>query len=616
MQKNLKIGLIVSAVLVSALGAKDVGVVSVSSMAFKTTQNEATSGVEVWTKEDIQKSKARDIYEFLNEQTSVVTMPSYGNSYSQIIDLRGYGIANGYENMVIMVDGQRLNNIDMSPQLLSTIPIEHIQKIEIIKGSGSVEYGNGATAGVINIITDTKNQNQLKAYMGNYNTKYGLVSAGYNTNKFIINAMIDSYSTDGIKDDDSKSQNKNVGISYFPTNKLEIRVKKYQSDIDVNYPGSLTKDEFNHDITKKKSLTEQKFYSDMTSFGLTYNLSSRVVFDVDYNIQDKTSKYVTYSSKSDYDYKELTSKLKIKQDSLKFLVGFSIFNGSRDGSNNTTSKKNSALFADMNYLLNNLVVSVGVRKEKIKYKYDPNSGNSLDDSENLNAYNIGLNYKKTVFVNYNKAYLTPDIDRFFNWGGTFNRFIDPQTSKTLNVGFNHFVQNNKFKLTLFRADLTNEIYYNPITWSNTNIDKSHKQGVELFDRYQINKAYYTSINYTYIDAKIDKEGSYDGNDLPGVSKHNATINLGFDFTKLSALLSHKYRSKAYAMNDFGNNFSQKQAEYQSTNVSLKYKQSKNISLFVKAKNIFSHKNALWVRDDAIYPVNYTATYYAGIDAKF
>lgn len=55
-------------------------------------------------------------------------MPSIGNTFSQSLDMRGYGIENGNQNLVVVVNGRRLNNIDNTPQLLSSIPLESIEK--------------------------------------------------------------------------------------------------------------------------------------------------------------------------------------------------------------------------------------------------------------------------------------------------------------------------------------------------------------------------------------------------------------------------------------------------------------------------------------------------------
>ena len=127
------------------------------------------------------------------------------------------------------------------------------------------------------------------------------------------------------------------------------------------------------------------------------------------------------------------------------------------------------------------------------------------------------------------------------------------------------------------------------------------------------------IFYNYIIAKIDEEnensGAYNGKDLPGVSKHNVTVNLGYTYNKYKAIVSHTYRSSAYAANDFGNSFSQKQEAYNSTDVSLGYNY-KNIEVFAKIQNLFDEANGIWIKDDNIYPVNFERTYNFGAKIKF
>lgn len=98
--------------------------------------------------------------------------------------------------------------------------------------------------------------------------------------------------------------------------------------------------------------------------------------------------------------------------------------------------------------------------------------------------------------------------------GTFNEFIEPSKVNNYTVGYNNIQKNNKLKISVFRSNLKNEIYLEPISYRNKNIDESHKYGVELFDKYLINDNLYTSANYSYIIAKIDEEnegnGAYNG----------------------------------------------------------------------------------------------------------
>src|SRR5690554_2446846 len=112
----------------------------------------ATYASELHSAEDIKNSAAINLYDYLGRFSSVNVLTSE-NPYQQKLDMRGYGIGDGYQNIVVTLNGRRLNNIDMSPQLLSSIPLNSIERIEIIKGSGSVAHGDGAMAGVINIVT-------------------------------------------------------------------------------------------------------------------------------------------------------------------------------------------------------------------------------------------------------------------------------------------------------------------------------------------------------------------------------------------------------------------------------------------------------------------------------
>lgn len=645
MQKKISTSLVASLLLATTnlFSAQSLETITVTSSLIKSDEKNATFATEIYTKEDIQSSKSKDVYDFLSSQTSVNVSPSYGNIFSQKIDLRGYGIGDGYQNIVVLLNGRRLNNIDMSTQLLSSIPLESVEKIEILKGTGSVAFGDGANAGVINIITNGKNDNYIKTYMGNNGTKNGTVSLGFNYDKIIVNALVDYTSTDGSRElsngekDENYNKNKNFNIVYFPTDDLELNLTRNYSNMNINYAGSLTLDEYKNNPNKANSFTEQYFSSYVTNTGFKYNFNPNLSLESTYSDEDKVSDYVTYQSRSNYESKSFSSKLNYQQDVYKLSAGIDGFDGDRIGSSDTTNKTNKAAFISGEYnLSDNLKISSGIRRENVEYKYEPNGADSLISDVYLNAYDLGINYQlddsSSIFANYNRSYQAPDIDRFFasawvNNGGTwtstttFNGFIEPAKVNNYTVGYNNILDYNKFKLSLFRADLKNEIYYYNVGFvsRNTNIDESHKYGVELFDKYLINENLYTSANYSYIIAKIDEEnegnGSYNGKYLPGVSKHNVTVNLGYNINNINTVLSHTYRNSAYAANDFANSFSQKQEAYNSTDLGTTYT-FKNLELFAKVQNLFNEDNGLWIKDDSIYPVNFERNYYAGMKVKF
>ncbi len=634
--KKIKLSIATALLLATnsyAQTTEDLGMITVTSGTFKAQENKTTFSTEIFTQKDILESKAKDIYSFLNSQSSVIVMPSYGNTFAQKIDMRGYGLTEGYQNIVITVDGRRINNIDMAPQLLSSISLDNVERIEITKGFGSVEFGDGATAGTINIITNGKNTNFVKTYYGNNNTKYGALSLGYSNEWVIINGYMDYSSTDGEKKDENYIKNKSLEIKLFPSNDSELRAKRSFTNLNTKYPNSLTLAEYNNNILKDKGFTEQYVSSYITSVGGNYSFSPKIEVVADFTDEDKKSDYPTW--KSTYENKSINSKVKIKSDALKVAFGVDTFDGNRKQTGNTTTKENKGIFTTASYLTGDTIISAGGRYEEVNYKYAPDTGASLEKKEYLNGWDIGvnqtLNENQSIFANYNKAFQAPDVDRFFatsyddNWNSVtnFNSFINPAISKTLNIGFNDFRSSNKLKLTVFKTDLTDEIYYYKTgTWSgrNTNIDKSNKYGIELFNKYLINENLYTSLNYSYVVAKIDTEneasGAYNNKNLPGVSKHNTTVNLGANIGHFASVLSHTYRSEADAGEDLTNTFAQKQEVYNSTDVSFEYKATKSIEIFGKIQNLFDNKNGLWIRNDAIYPVNYYRNYYAGVKVNF
>ena len=646
--KKINVSLVASFLIATNLYSNETKLetVTISANPIETDEKKATFATEIYTKKDIEQSKSKDIYDFLASQTSVNVMPNFGNKFSQSLDIRGYGIENGYQNIAVVVNGRRLNNIDMVPQLLSSIPLESIEKIEILKGSGSVKYGDGANAGVISITTDKKNSNYLKAYLGNNTSKDGAASFGYGNEYIIANAYVDYNSTDGsIKDnrgnsDENNIRNMNFSVVFTPIEELELSLSRTYSNMTTNYARPISLKQYNEDPNRTSGFNKQYFSSYVTTAGARYDFNQNFFIDATFSDEDKISKFGT-SPDTQYDYKSFASTFNYRSDIFKGTAGVDGFKGDRFNfassfgtPENTTSKNNLAMFTSLEINpIDDLTFSAGARKEKVEYKYEPQNGMDLNQKDRLNAYDFGVNYALTqnqsIFANYNRGFQAPDIDRFFStdWttmATTFNGFIEPAKVNTYTLGYNNFQENNKLKIALFRANLKNEIYfYNTGNWMipsyNTNIDKSHKYGLEVYDKFLINENLYTSLNYSYIKAKIDREnegnGVYDGKDLPGVSKHNLTLGLGYDFYKFSTFLSHSYKSSAYAINDFKNDFKQKQEAYHSTDFSVSFKH-KELEIFGKIQNLFDQKNGLWVKDDAIYPVNFERTFFAGMKVSF
>jgi outer membrane receptor for ferrienterochelin and colicins len=129
----------------------------------------------VITREDIEKTNAQNAIDILKNIPGIdasVHDDVFG-TYTWQAKMRGLSFNNGYG--LILVDGQRVMGCGQSGGMgeygsgLNQIPVDMIEKIEVVKGPGSALYGSDAMAGVINIIT----KKSPKKATGNAGVSYG-----------------------------------------------------------------------------------------------------------------------------------------------------------------------------------------------------------------------------------------------------------------------------------------------------------------------------------------------------------------------------------------------------------------------------------------------------------
>lgn len=642
-RSTLFLALISTPALVFAATETKLNTQIVTSNGLQQSEFKAPFSSEIHDATDIERSGSIGLYDYLSKHSSITVLPSYGNPLTQSLDMRGFGIENGHQNIVITINGRRLNNVDTIPQLLSNIPLSSIERIEIIKGSGAVAYGDGAMAGVINIITKETSGGEVNVASGSHGQSAASLSAGITQEYFSVQVLAENSRSDGQRkadingdSDETDTNNFAAHLKVFPAQGAEIRVGKERSWIDSIYGNPLTNQEFNKDPAQSGSYADwqgniapynaQRMSTDVNLIGAGYRLNKKLNLNLDHTVEKKTSEFVGWGS--DYDYRSTNISTEWIDSDLQVTLGVQLFDGERDSGTDKTSKDNQSVFIQTSYSLDNTLFLVGARHETVKYTHEDLSNTALKDDDKLTAWELGINHQYSeqlsVFANLMSGYQAPDIDRFFDlFSGptpTFNSFINPAKNKTLNVGFNHLTTNNKLKTTLFYSKLTDEIFLDPVTFANTNIDKSYKYGIEIQDQWQLTENFKANLNYSYTLAKIDSDdsssGAFNGKRTPGVSPHTASLGLSYQVTNKGTLtLSETFRSKAHAINDFANNFSQKQRAYSTTDIGYQHKVD-NITLYAQVNNLFDQRNGLWVADDAIYPVNFTRTWYAGIRASF
>lgn len=612
---------------------------------FATTVRNTTKGITVLTSEDIKKSGARDVSDVLRLVPGIKS--ERGTNGDGQLNYRGQGsmLPMSYTKTVIFVDGIKLNTMDSRVEL-NSIPLENVEKIEVIPG-GSVIAGSVA-GGVINIITknDYKMEpfNQVRVEYGSYNSYRMGVSAGANIGeKWLLQGNYDSYDSDGYRDDRDREK-ESAGIQLkrklndtdYLSLKYDYSYKKFDS------AGSLSKDQVNEDRTQLRSDSyEPNYYkSEQNIFVLTYNneLNDKFSFITDLYFKQ----YETYSltsagsgiTKKDFDTYGISPRVEYKYlDEARLILGY---DGSKTEGDYYSNKygvkewegESHATFITNRFQTGNFEFVQGYRKQwdDLSYTYIDNEEDNYDKNFNNDALELGANYyysdTGSLFLNFNTNFLVPSTTYLKDSDNADN--VDEQTSKTMEFGVKECIGNTFLSMAVYQTITENEIYYDsPESRSNRtykNIDgETKRRGVELSLEHRFGKLTMKET-YSRIDSKIS-DGTYEGNQIPGASKNLFNLNTSYDFTsKFSLAMNNYYVGSYYAKADLGN-IGEKVDNYWVTDIMAFYDFQNGLKLETGIRNLCNEKfydsvSYSNTSDSLSYYPAEERTYYAGFKYTF
>ena len=445
------------------------------------------------------------------------------------INIRGANVG----HTLILIDGIEMNLTSESSNLydFANLPVEGIERIEILRGPQSTLYGSDAMAGIVNIITKKgsgKPTLTLFGEGGSYNTFKGALGftgnyKNLNYNLSIGRTQSDGFSAAGEKYGNTEKDgytgnnfssrigydfNKNSGINFF------LRYSKAETDLDQG--GGIFKD----DPTYKYNLEEAGLHAEgfINLFDGTWEmkLGGSFIRNVRKYNYDSTL-FNPVSSNSSYDGRKykidwqnninlpanniLTFGVETETDqaATKFfsLSAFGPYESILPKSEvNTTG----IFLQDQFKFANSFFATVGVRydyhtkfKEAITYRIAP-------------AYifwKTGTKLKATIATSFKAPSIFYLFDPFFG-----NENLNPEKSFGWDVGFEQFFPSHgiKFGLTYFNNDFKDLIGLDE-NFKSFNIDKVKTDGVEFFFSTNPANKLYLKVAYTYTNAKNKSENS-------------------------------------------------------------------------------------------------------------
>lgn len=610
--------MVLSARAVSAEEKIAIEEVVVTATRYEEKVTDVPANVSVISEEDIKNSTAQNVPDLLRTEVGIQVNDITGNRRSFTVDLRGFGETSP-SNTLVLVDGRRVNQADLSGVDWVEIPLERISRIEIIRGGeGSVLYGDNATGGVINIITKEAAEG-LKA---------GVDLAGGSFSTF----KADSYVSGGMKNlsvrltgnylksdgyrDNSKTDAKDLGLNaaYYVKDYLKIDFSGGYHRDHTGLPGALKESDF----AAGASRTDSKFPNDFAETKDYYvKVAPEVYFledsvfkiDASYRKRDflsfNSGDFGHFLGDSDIKTTALSPQVILKKhfDKIKNsftagvdyqktdndIVNDSLFFGSQSIGIFDLNKRDYGYYAhDEIAIADVLRVSGGYRHDRATFSFNPSTPAGISMSKD--SYTAGVNYtffkKSYIYLSYSRSFRYPLLDELYSFfSNTINAALVPQTSDDYEVGVRHYFSDTFYAhANLFRLDTDKEIFFDPVTFQNENLDGlTRREGIEISLDAKAFSWLTVRGSYTYLSAKI-KEGTFAGNNVPNVPKNKAAVDITCHMGKgASAILSGVYIGERPFISDFANDFSNQQA-YLLLNLKLAY-QWKSLRAFVDINNL-------------------------------
>jgi vitamin B12 transporter len=512
-------------------------------------KKELTVNVTVIDQEEIKNSTAHDLGDLLAERAGVY-IRKYPGALTTV-GIRGFRTeTHGNDlkgHVLVLLDGRRAGTGN-----LAKIMTKNVERVEIIKGPASVQYGSAAVGGVVNVITKRGTDEPevfVESKLGSFG--YGEMTAGF-AGKYKVLDFSGSYSQSSMDDYDTGDGDKfkntgydedenislNLGLEFMPHHRLGVIYTAFDAD-EVGVSGYLSmNDEDDYKDTRNKSI--DFIYDGSTETGL-FSWTARYFQGEDddkwVNGQesdpDGFDAWSTEPSKMSTDSEGAQAQVSMELDIATLTAGLDWVNYDIEATwePNATEYDNMAGFmlGKLRLLDQRLILTAGLRYDEFDVEVNEPEGRDEEDDQFSPSLGVAflLNDHWKFRANYAESFVMPAADElaadYYSWGTHYvgNPDLDPESSRTWEGGVDFSYNAFYSSLTYFYTDFEDKIVTATTTggdqtWENlgdatvsgVEFEMSHDFGPMLGWGYQV-KPYATLTWLTeYEDEETEEDLQY------------------------------------------------------------------------------------------------------------
>ena len=570
-------------------------------------QNGTGKIVSVINAAQIQANAGRSIAQILNEQAGLYLPGSLSNA-GTVPSIYMRGASSG--RTLILIDGMPVGDPSMISNEfdLNLVPLDQIERVEILKGAQSTLYGSDAIGGVINIITKNKSVSKLSGDFsaGSFGTQKINLQHSNTLGKFNYNVGMGNETATGFSsatdmtgknnfDKDGYSNknwfaNVNYAINPYWNVKISTHQTSYNADIDYGAFKDDKDDQF-HNATKMTGLI-LKYKKEKTIFQLQYQLSTQ---DRQYK-NDSVDRTYTIFENNQYTGKSHFADAFFSRPiakNIQWIVGADFRYGSYHQTYVSISEYGpyNDNFKDTFQYQTALYSSLLINDPSNKWLLELGGRFNKHDRYGTNqTFTISPSYKLSstlrLMASASTGYKAPSLYEL-----SYNEQLKPEQSFNTEIGMEYKTNPFYLRAVYYNRTIDNGIDYNYIDYSFFNYIQQKVNGLELELNWKPNTKNTFSANYTLMNGQETNQNRATTTDtitynyLLKRPNNSAGIQWAYEVNpKLNFSVAARYISKRYDVGGYAaEDVSLK--SYTLINAHIQYNYNKHVLLYADGQNL-------------------------------
>ncbi len=502
------------------------------------------ASVTVIRRADIERAQARTVEELLAGVEGLAIAGGGGLGKVTSVFVRGAES----DHTLWLVDGVRIGSVTTGTPSLQDLPIDTIERIEIVRGPRSSLYGADAIGGVVQVFTRRGRgaAPSLRLTGGSNGTRQGAAAVGFGDDALWVDLQASHLQTDGIDScrglpfppgggcfisepdrDPYRSTSGNLRAGWRPSPSIEVQGFLQRTEGRGKFDGSFVNESdianqvAGLDVTGRigagwsSKLTAGRSWDEVTSFR---NGVQRSVFD---------SRRDTATWQNDFSLGtrgQLVVGLDWLQDRVVSSTRFV-----------EDSRWNRAAFAQYQLGIGRHEVSVAARFDD-NQQFGSNATGSI-------AWGLGFGDGLRVYASAGTAFKAPSYNELY-FPGFGNPRLDPEQARSLEVGLKQSAGWGRWTLAAFGSDVDDLIAFDSATFLPQNIALARLAGVEgslLLRR----AGWRLEQSLTWLDAQDRSPGAARGRELPRRPSLSGRTTVGWSDERWDLGISAQFAGRRF-----------------------------------------------------------------------